>query len=273
MLHRFTLLLTGLLGLACFASRAQQVNTAKLDSLLTALAASNKMMGSVALSREGQVVYRRAFGDQQLGLAGAPNTPATADTRYRIGSATKMFTATMIFQLIEEKKLTPATPLAAFFPRLPNARLITVDDLLSHRSGLHDFTTDSAFGGYHTRPRTPAELLAIIGQARPDFAPGTRFGYSNSNYVVLGYIIEKLTKMPYAQALQKRVVAKAGLLHTYYGGKINPQNHEASSYEATGAGWQLAPETDMSIPGGAGASWRRPPTWPASWRRCSGAGW
>lgn len=246
MLPRPTLALASLLSLGALASPAQSLNTAKLDSLLTTLATNNKAMGSLAISRNGQVVYRHAFGAAQL--AGATAVPATPATRYRVGSVTKMFTATMIMQLIEEKKLTLDTPLAGFFPELPNAQAITIDQLLSHRSGLHDFTSGGELGR-----QTPAQLLAIIAKAAPDFAPGAKFAYSNSNYVVLGYIIEKLTRQPYAQALQKRIVARAGLQNTYYGGQIDPARQEAFSYEHAGTGWKPGPETDMSVPGGAGA--------------------
>jgi len=242
-------LLAALLGVATFTTQAQSLNTAKLDSLLTSLAATNKLMGSLAVSRAGQVVYSHAFGSAQL----APNVPATPATRYRMGSISKMFTATMIFQLIEEKKLTLDTKLAAFFPQLPNAKTITIDQLLSHRSGLHSLTDDEAYLGYMTQPKTQAELLALMAATKPDFEPGAKFAYSNSGYIVLGYIVEKLGKQPYAQALQKRVATKAGLKNTYYGGKIDPAKQEALSYKPGPGGWVPDTETDMSIPGGAGA--------------------
>jgi D-alanyl-D-alanine carboxypeptidase len=179
--------------------------------------------------------------------------PATPATRYRMGSITKMFTAVMIFQLIEEKKLTLDTKLATFFPQLPNAKTITIGQLLSHRSGLHSFTDDAAYGTYMTQPKTQAEMLAIMAKFTPDFESGAKFAYSNSGYAVLGYLVEKLGKQPYAQALQKRVVARAGLQNTYYGGKIASQKQEALSYEPGPGGWVPDAETDMSIPGGAGA--------------------
>jgi CubicO group peptidase (beta-lactamase class C family) len=250
MLHRPTLALAALLGLGTLSASAQTLNAPKLDSLLNSLATNNKMMGSLVLSHEGKVVYSHAFGAAQV--AGAGSTPATLATRYRVGSITKVFTAALIFQLIEEKKLTLDTKLATFFPQLPNAQTITIDHLLSHHSGLHSFTNDPAYPTYLAQPKTQAEMLAIMAKTTPDFAPGTKAAYSNSGYLVLGYIVEKLTKMPYAQAVQKRIVARAGLKNTYYGGKINAQKQEASSYKWMG-GWQPDTETDMSIPGGAGA--------------------
>ncbi|MDJ0365562.1 serine hydrolase domain-containing protein [Hymenobacter sp. H14-R3] len=251
MLHRSTLALAALLGIGTLTTSAQTLNTAKLDSLLNSLAANNKLMGSLALAHEGKVVYSHAFGAARV--TGTTQTPATAATRYRIGSITKVFTGVLIFQLIEEKKLTLDTKLATFFPQIPNAATITIDQLLSHHSGIHNFTNDPAFGGYMTQPKTQAEMLAIMAQPAPDFAPGTKGAYSNSNFVLLGYIVEKLTKMPYAQALQKRIVARAGLKATYYGGKIAAQKQEAHSYKPTPTGWQPDAESDMSIPGGAGA--------------------
>jgi CubicO group peptidase (beta-lactamase class C family) len=242
-------LLAALLGAATFTTQAQSLNTAKLDSLLTSLAANNKLMGSLALSHDGTVVYSHAFGAARLD----PTVPATEATRYRIGSISKVFTATMIFQLIEEKKLTLDTKLATFFPQLPNAQAITIDQLLSHRSGLHSLTDDEAYLGYMTQPKTQAELLALMAATKPDFEPGAQFKYSNSGYIVLGYIVEKLGKQPYAQALQKRVAAKAGLKNTYYGGKIDLSKQEALSYKPGPGGWVLDTETDMSIPGGAGS--------------------
>jgi D-alanyl-D-alanine carboxypeptidase len=243
-------LLAALLGAAALTTQAQTLNTAKLDSLLTSLAANNKLMGSLAVSRNGQVLYNHAFGYAQL----EPKTPATPATHYRMGSISKMFTAVMIFQLIEEKKLTLDTKLATFFPQLPNAGTITIEQLLSHRSGLHSITAEPAYLSYMTQPKTQAELLAIMAKLKPDFEPGAKFDYSNSNYIVLGYLVEKLGKQPYAQALQKRVVAKAGLKDTYYGGKIDPKKQEALSYKSNNSGgWKLDVETDMSIPGGAGA--------------------
>ncbi|TDN36470.1 serine hydrolase [Hymenobacter sp. UV11] len=242
-------LATTLLALGSLAAPAQTLNTAKLDSLLDGLASHDKLMGSLALSHDGNVVYSHAFGSAQV----APKVPPTPATHYRIGSISKVFTGVLIFQLIEEKKLTLDTKLATFFPQVPNAKDITIDQLLSHRSGIHNFTNDAAYLGYMTQPKTPAELLAIIAQPQPDFAPGAKYEYSNSNFVLLTYIVEKLTKMPYAQALQKRIFAKAGLKNTYYGGKIDPKKQEAFSYETSGSGWKLSPETDMSIPAGAGA--------------------
>lgn len=249
MLKKYTGVLLLLSGLS-FKSSAQTFNKAKLDSLFTALATHDKAMGSLTLSQNGVVVYSRAIGFESL--SATTKTPATTATHYRVGSVSKMFTATMVFQLIDEGKLTLDTPLATYFPELPNATSITIGNLLNQRSGLHNFTSDPAYLTYLTQPQTPAQMVKLIGQSKPDFEPNAKFAYSNSNYVLLGYIIEKVTKQPYAQALQQRIASKAKLKDTYYGGKIDPKRHESYSYRFA-TNWQPSTETDMSIPGGAGA--------------------
>jgi len=245
------LVLATLLAFAInFIAGAQGINKAKLDSLFDALSVNNKQMGSLAISVNGAIVYQKVIGYSAVNDDN--KTPATTKTKYRIGSVTKMFTGTMIFQLIEEGKLTIATPLSTWFPQVPNAAKITIGEMLSHRSGLHNFTDDAAYKTYMAKPQTEAAMLAIIQSQKPDFEPDTKASYSNTNFVLLGYIIEKITGKPYADELKKRIISKIGLTDTYYGSKTNPANNEAYSFAYTG-GWQQQPETDMSIPGGAGA--------------------
>ncbi|MDB5130708.1 MAG: hypothetical protein JWR02_457 [Mucilaginibacter sp.] len=249
MIKKISLALFLALAVNCSA-KAQNFNKAKLDSFFTALSANNKSMGSVAISNNGKVVYQNAIGYSQIN--GNFKTPATIKTKYRIGSITKMFTATMIFQLIEEGKLSLTTPLSNYFPQMPNAAKITIGEMLSHRSGLHNFTNDSLYMTYMARPQTEADMLAIMSAEKPDFEPDTKAQYSNTNFVLLGYVIEKVTGKPYRDELKKRITSKIGLTDTYYGGKANTANNEAYSYTFINE-WQQQPETDMSIPGGAGA--------------------
>jgi CubicO group peptidase (beta-lactamase class C family) len=231
-------------------THSQTLDKAKLDSFFVALNTKEQNMGSIAISANGVLVYQNAIGYSQVnkGL----KTPATIETKYRIGSISKMFTATMIFQLIDEGKLSFDTPLAAYFPQLPNAGKITIREMLSHRSGLHNFTSDSLYTTYMDKPKSEAEMIAIFAGQKSDFEPDTKAEYSNTNFVLLGYIIEKLTGNTYAEELKKRVTSKIGLAQTYYGTKTNSAKNEAYSYNYPGE-WAQMPETDMSIPGGAGA--------------------
>ncbi len=244
----FTILLSILLFFGTAFS--QTINKSKLDSLFNKLAENNKAMGSIAVSKNGTIVYSRAIGYSFI--AGKEQKPATENTRYRIGSISKMFTAVMIFQLIEEHKLELSSTLNKFYPAIPNADKITIGNLLNHRSGLHNFTNDSNYITYMTKPKSESEMVAIIAANKPDFQPGEKTAYSNSNFVLLGFIIEKITKQTYSKALTDRITRKTGLSNTYYGSKTNPAHQESFSYTYLN-GWQQQPETDMSIPGGAGA--------------------
>ena len=244
----FTVILLTTLSLATAFS--QSFNKPKLDSLLDILAAKNKAMGSLTISKNGIVVYSRAIGYGFI--SPTENISSTEKTKYRIGSISKIFTATMIFQLIEEGKLSLTETVDKYFPGLPNAKLITISHLLNHRSGLHNFTDDPSYQTYMTQPKTQDEMLAIVSNFKVDFQPNEKFSYSNSNYVVLGYIIEKVSKQSYAKNLASRIISKVGLSNTYVGAKTDIKSNESFSYKFLNT-WVQAPETDMSIPGGAGA--------------------
>ena len=240
-----------LLAAAPLGALAQPAANAalRLDSLFNRISQHDKAMGVSALSHNGQIVYQRAYG--QACISGRAHTP---DTRFRIGSVTKIMTAAMIMQLAEQGKLKLTTTLDRFFPKIPGAKNITIEHLLRHRSGLHSFTSDSSYFSFMHQPQSRAAMLARMEALPSDFEPGARYEYSNSNYVLLGYIIEDLDKRGYAQSLQQRVCKPAGLSHTYMGARPDTTQLEACSYESIpGAGWKAAGYTDMSIPHGAGA--------------------
>jgi D-alanyl-D-alanine carboxypeptidase len=224
-------------------------NKTKADSLLNLLAEKNKAMGSLAVLENGNVIYTKAIGFIET----TPEKIASTEkTRYPIGSISKMFTATLIFQLIDEGKLQLSTTLDKFFPTVPNAQKITIGNLLYHRSGIHSFTNDSAYMSYMTKSKTHQEMIRIISEAKPEFEPDTKTDYSNSNFVLLGYIVEDLRKEQYNKVLQKYICSKAGLTDTYYGGKTDIAKNECYSFQLLTT-WEKQPETDMSIPHGAGA--------------------
>jgi len=233
-----------------YTHKSQSPDTAKLNSFFNALSAHNKNMGSLTISSNGKVVYQKTIGYSQVN--DSIKRPTTVKTKYRIGSISKMFTAVMVFQLIEEGKLNLATPLSTYYPQLPNAAKITISEMLDHRSGLYNFTSDTLYSSYETKPQSEAAMLSVMEKEKPAFEPDAKAEYSNTNFVLLGYIIEKITGKPYPEALKERITSKIGLTDTYYGGKINPANNEAYSYSYQGE-WKQEPETDMSIPGGAGA--------------------
>lgn len=244
----FVSLLTMALSIAGFA---QKIDKDKLDHFFDRLAEKNKAMGSLAISLDGKIIYTRTIGYSQIN--GTEKKPATTATKYRIGSITKMFTAAMIFQLIEEGKLNLADNLDKFFPQIPNAKEITIGQMLAHRSGIHDFTGDHDYRSWKMNPKTENEMVAIIANSKPEFEPGAKFSYSNSNYVLLGYILEKITGQSYGEALKKRITSKIGLKDTYIGrGKAHASKNESLSFRYI-KDWEPETETDLSIAAGAGA--------------------
>lgn len=236
------------LALLNFTGFSQTFDKAKLDIYFEALEKSDKFMGSVALSENGKIIYTKSIGFSDIENKIKP----TENTKYRIGSISKTFTSVLVFKAIEQKKLSLETTLDKYFPTLKNANKITISNLLNHRSGIHSFTSDKEYMQWNTVPKTEKEMLQIIEKGGSDFEPNSKAEYSNPNYVLLSYILEKIYKKTYAQVLDKIILKPLGLKNTHFGGKINVQNNESNSYNFSGK-WQKEPETDMSIPMGAGS--------------------
>jgi CubicO group peptidase (beta-lactamase class C family) len=237
------MLFATLLTLALFHSaHAQTLDKAKLDQLFDRLLEKNKAMGSVTITKDGNILYTRSFGYRQV--TGPDKKPATADTKYRIASITKMYTAVMIFQLAEEGKLKLTDTLDKFFPQIPNATRITIAQMLHHRSGIHDLEADGSWG---KQPRTRDEIIARIAQGHPDFEPDAMHRYSNAGYVLLGYILEKAGGKPYSEALTERITSKLGLNDTYLGvGSTDAGRNESLSYAYFGA-WKEQALFDLKL--------------------------
>jgi CubicO group peptidase (beta-lactamase class C family) len=140
---------------------AQTIDKVKLDSLFDRLLEKNKGMGSITIAKDGKVLYTRSFGYGQI--TETMKKPLTGDTKYRIGSITKTYTAVMIFQLVEEGKLKLSDHLDKFFPQIPNAGKITIAQILSHRSGIPDLTVDAS---WRMQPRAHEEVIDAV-QGKP----------------------------------------------------------------------------------------------------------
>jgi CubicO group peptidase (beta-lactamase class C family) len=223
----------------------------KIDSLLSYLNKNDKFMGSLCIREGENVVFNKAYGFADVDK----NIAANRMTKYKIGSVTKTFTAVMIMQLIEEKKLNLQTKLNRFYPKIPNAEKITIYDLLHHRTGIVDYINgDSITAKNIYRFHSKEEMIQKITDYKPLFEPGTKQEYSNSNYNLLGYIIETLTKKSYAENIQTRIVKKANLLNTYFPqGKIETSVGESYSYLFNGTKWEKGEEWENSIAYSAGA--------------------
>ncbi|MFV8361552.1 serine hydrolase domain-containing protein [Flavobacterium sp. LS1P3] len=242
------ILLTILFSLLFATGYSQKMNVAKLDSLFQILEAKDKFMGSIAVSQNGTLIYSKSIGKEDV----ETNKKATNLSKYRIGSISKMYTSILIFKAIEEKKLSLNQTIAIYFPTIENATKITIGNLLNHRSGIHNFTNDPEYFKYNTEPKSEEQMIEIITKGKSDFEPNSKANYSNSNYVLLSYILQKTYKKTFADILKDKITKPLGLKNTYVGDKISVQNNESNSYRFSEK-WIKETETDMSIPMGAGS--------------------
>ncbi|MBO0331839.1 serine hydrolase [[Muricauda] lutisoli] len=222
-------------------------NKSKLDSLLNLLHENDKFMGSVSLSKKGNTIYSKAYGFDDI----ETQKKSTVDSKYRIGSISKMLTATLVFKAIEENKLNLKQTIDQYFPDIENANKITIANLLNHRSGIHSFTKDTAYFAYRTDYKSSDEMLEIITNYQSDFEPGTKAEYSNSNFFLLSVMLESVYEKPFGDLLIEKICAPLDLKDTYYGSKIDLANNESNSYTYS-TEWIKEIETDLSTAMGAG---------------------
>lgn len=230
-------------------SAIEQTSMPKMDTLFQELADKNKMFGAVAASKKGGFVHNKAYG--YAAIKNGDTIPATHQTAYRIGSITKTFTATLFMQLAEAHKVSLSTSLAKFYPKMPNADSITMEHMLRHRSGLHNYTSDSAYQSWSHSKRTKEEMLSYFRDMKSEFSPGETFQYSNTNYVLLAYIMEQITGKLYPELLKTHIIEPLGLERTYFS-EQKPRKQEAQSFEWQGNNWGKEDRTHPSTSYGAG---------------------
>lgn len=226
---------------------SQELDTVKLNDYFTTLEVNDRFMGSVAVSKGGQLIYTRSVGYIDM----ESKIKANDESRYRIGSISKTFTAVLVLKAIEQGKLKLNQTIETFFPTLKNAEQITVRHLLNHRSGVHNFTNDKEYLKWATARKTESEMVDIIAKGGIDFSPGSKSEYSNSNFVLLTFMLEKSFKKSYSELLTTYITKPVGLTHTGLVKTINPANNECNSY-AYEQGWKLQQATDISVAQGGG---------------------
>ena len=195
-------------------SALKPINQAALQSMLDNTARELLIPGAVILLRTPQRDFTVTHGTTLLGAANPPN----ADTHFRIASNTKTMTAAVIMQLAQENNLSLDDPISKYVPEVPNGDNITIAQLLEMRSGLYNYTNDPIISKtIDTDPAriwTPTELLAIAFAHPPDFSPGAQYEYNNTNYVLLGLVIEKLDGEPLAQVIHDRLFGPQNMQDT-----------------------------------------------------------
>lgn len=203
-------------------------STAQLAAYVRQFVQAGRFSGTVLVAEQGRVLLSQGYGRADQGRHEA-NTPAT---RFRIGSLSKQFTAVLVLQLVEQGKLRLDGAVADYLPDYPLAagRQLTLHQLLSHTAGLPDYTRLPAFAELARQPRTPAQLVASFASLPLEFAPGTRFAYSNSGYVLLGAILEQVAGQPYSQLLHERIARPLRLTATAYDPVLPTGPGQATGY-------------------------------------------
>jgi CubicO group peptidase (beta-lactamase class C family) len=248
MIHRDGLVFVALSVLASAAEMG--VTPARLEEQVKAYVDIEKFNGTVLVMKDGQAVLNKGYGMANFEWA-IPNTP---DTKFRLGSITKQFTAMAILELERQGKLQVTDPVCTYVDPCPEKwKPITIHNLLTHTSGIPNFTS---FPEYDKTKRTespPAKTLERFRDKPLDFEPGEKFSYSNSGYVLLGFIIEKVTGGKYEDFLQKNIFGPLSMNDTGYDHGETVMLHRASGYAREGKTLKNAPFLDMSIPHAAGS--------------------
>lgn len=224
----------------------------RLDEVVMEEVNAKTFMGAVLVARGNDVLLSRGYGSANLEW----NIPHTPATKFRLGSVTKQFTAAGILLLEERGQLSVSDPIKKYIPDAPAAwDAITLHHLLSHTSGIPNLTNGQQFPEYETTKTlatTPAKTMARFRDRPLDFPVGERFSYSNSGYIVLGAVIEKVSGMPYARFVQENLFTPLGMKDTGYDTADAVIPRRAAGYERGKDGVTNAPFISMTIPFAAG---------------------
>jgi CubicO group peptidase (beta-lactamase class C family) len=219
--------------------------------LMTPYLEAETFSGTILVAKDGAPVWRESFGaaDREWDIAN------TADTKFRLGSITKQFTATAILQLAEQGKLSVDDPISKFYADAPAAwAKVTIKHLLTHTSGIPSYTGIPGFFDRDARlPLTPDGIIKLTRDKPLDFEPGSKYAYDNTGYVILGYVIEKVSGQAYADYVAQHIFTPLGMKDTGYDVSETILRHRASGYKPTKDGWKNADFLDMSLPYAAGS--------------------
>lgn len=229
-----------------------QQNVQKIDGLMKQYYDYGQFNGSVLVAEKGKVVYKSSFGMANMEW-GIPNQP---DTKFRIGSVTKQFTATLLLQLVEEGKIKLDGKLSDYLPdyRKDTGGKVTIHQLLNHTSGIPSYTSRPKFLAEVSRnPYSVTDFVKTFASGDLEFEPGSKFSYNNSGYFLLGAVIERVTGKSYETVLSERILKPLGMTNTGYDHHAPILQKRASGYQKTPDGFVNAAYLDMSIPYAAGS--------------------
>jgi CubicO group peptidase (beta-lactamase class C family) len=244
MIPRFvaTLLLAG----ACLA----QTIDSRMDQLVQSYVTNKQFMGSVLVARGDQVLFSKGYGSANLEW-GIPDTP---NTKFRLGSITKQFTAASILLLEQRGKLKVEDPIKKYLPDAPAAwDKMTIFNVLTHTAGIPNFTSFPDYAALEPFATTPEKLVARFRDKPLEFEPGEKMNYSNSGYVLLGYLIERISGQSYEKFVQDNIFTPLGMKDSGYDSNSAVIARRAAGYSPTPNGLVNAGFIHMSVPHAAGA--------------------
>jgi CubicO group peptidase (beta-lactamase class C family) len=225
------------------------LNVARMEQIVQSFV-PKQFMGTVLVAQDGKILLDQGYGFANLEWQ-VPNTPTT---KFRLGSITKQFTAASILLLEERGKLKVEDPVKKYMPDAPAAwDKITIFHLLTHTSGIPNFTSFPDYGSREAEPMTPQKLVEWFRDKPLDFEPGEKWKYSNSGYALLGYLIEKISGQSYADFLQQNIFTPLGMKDSGYDSNSALITRRAAGYARDKNGPLNAGFVHMSIPFAAGA--------------------
>ena len=225
--------------------------SAKLDTILSTYAHLHKFNGSVLVAKKSIILLNKGYGYRNA----AGKIVNDENTIYQLGSITKQFTAAIILKLQEEKKLSVQDKLSKYFPAYPKGDSITIEQLLTHTSGIYNYTQNGDFMSKEvTNPATREKIMALFKDKPLDFSPGTGWNYSNSGYSLLGYIIEIVTRKPYEEVVRKYIFTPLQMVHSGFDFTHLKSTEKATGYfKLDNLNAAPAPTVDSSVSFSAGA--------------------
>lgn len=242
-------ILTILFLLITLFGNAQKNYSSLLDNYMKAQANLNDFSGAALIAKDNKIIYQKAFGAANKEW----NVPNTLQTKFRIGSLTKQFTAAAVLQLAEAGKLNLDDRLSKYFPDFPKGDSVTIHMLLNHTSGIKSYTNMPKYISVATLPYSKDSVIAFFKNEPYEFSPGTKYNYNNSGYFLLGYIVEKVSGQSYSDFVSGNVIKKAGLQNTLVDRLDSILSNRAQGYSRTSSGWRNAPFIAMEFPYSAGA--------------------
>lgn len=223
----------------------------KIDSLITVYARLNQFNGTALVAKKGTILLNKGYGYRNA----TGKIANDEQSIFQLGSITKQFTAAVILKLQEEKKLSVSDKLSQFFPAYPKGDSITIEQLLTHTSGIYSYTNDENFMSTEVaKPHSREQMMALFKDKPLDFSPGSGWNYSNSGYSLLGYIIEAVTKTAYETAVRKYIFTPLQMTHSGFDFTHLKHPNKTTGYFKLEAGnAQEAPIVDSSVAYAAGS--------------------